>query len=115
MISTAAGRHALMTLDLQDQHVRIDPQHPVITLDRGQSNRLVISSPKISRLHARVEIRKGKFILIDQSTNGTYVYPEGREMLRLRRNEVMLDGEGYFSLGQAAAPDAPLAIHYQCT
>ncbi len=112
MVNTAARQRVLMTLDLQDQHVSIDHEHPAVTLGRDQSNRLVVDNPKVSRLHARVEVRKDKFILIDRSTNGTYVYPEGQEMLLLHRDEVTLDGEGFFSLGQAVNPDSPLAIRY---
>ena len=103
-----------MTLDFRDRHVSIDHEHPVATLGRDLVNRLVVEDPKVSRLHARVEIRKDKFILIDRSTNGTYVHPDGRKMFLVHRDEAALDGEGFFSLGQEVAPDSRLAIRYQC-
>ncbi len=102
----------LMTLDFEDRHVRVDPEHPTVTLGRDPSNHLVVDNPKVSRLHARVEIRKGKFILTDQSTNGTYVYPKEGKMSHLRRDEMPLGAEGYFSLGQAVRPDSSLAVHF---
>ena len=105
---------ASLTLAHQDQHVRIDPENPIVTLGRDQTNRLVIPNPKVSRLHARMEIRKGKFVLIDESTNGTYVYPEGHEMLYLRRDEVILEGKGFFSLGQAVRLESQEAVRYLC-
>jgi hypothetical protein len=36
----------------------------------------VIRGNLISRLHARIEINRNKFVLIDQSTNGTFVQAE---------------------------------------
>ncbi len=107
-------QQAFMTLDLEDRHVGIDHEHPVVTLGRDQSNRLIINHPKVSRLHARVEFRKNRFVLVDQSTNGTYVSIDGAEMQLLRRDEVTLAGEGYFSLGQVVAQESPLAIRYMC-
>jgi class 3 adenylate cyclase len=114
MVAPVSRQHTLMTLKLQRQHVSIDLENPIVTLGRNQTNRLVINNPEVSRLHARIEFRKDKFILIDQSTNGTYVYPVGHKMLYLRRDEVLLEGRGFFSLGQEVRPDSPVAVHYLC-
>ena len=84
----------------------------MVKLGRDQRNRIVVNHPRVSRLHARLELRKGKFILSDQSTNGTYVYQVDHKMVLLRQDEIILDGEGYISLGQAAAPDSDLAIYF---
>jgi predicted component of type VI protein secretion system len=52
-----------------------------------------------SREHARIECRRGKFILTDMSTNGTYVQtPEGPSYLR--REDLVLSGEGRIALGR---------------
>jgi hypothetical protein len=114
MVTPVSRQHTLMTLKLQRQHVSIDLENPIVTLGRNQTNRLVINNPEVSRLHARIEFRKDKFILIDQSTNGTYVYPGGHKMLYLRRDEVLLEDRGFFSLGQEVRPDSPVAVHYLC-
>jgi class 3 adenylate cyclase len=114
MVAPVSRQHSLMTLKLQRQHISIDLENPIVTLGRNQTNRLVINDPEVSRLHARIEFRKDKFILIDQSTNGTYVYPVGHKMLYLRRDEVLLEGRGFFSLGQEVRPDSPMAVHYMC-
>jgi class 3 adenylate cyclase len=114
MIAPVSKQHTLMTLKLHHQHISIDLENPIVTMGRNQTNRLVINDPEVSRLHARIEFRKEKFILIDQSTNGTYVYPVGHKMLFLRRDEVLLEGRGFFGLGQEVPPDSPMAIHYLC-
>jgi class 3 adenylate cyclase len=114
MVTPVSRQHTLMTLKLQRQHISIDLENAIVTLGRNPTNRLVINNPEVSRLHARIEFRKDKFILIDQSTNGTYVYPVGQKMLYLRRDEVLLEGRGFFSLGQEVRPDSPMAVHYMC-
>src|ERR1700741_2304013 len=43
------------------------------TLGRGQENDLVIKGNLVSRLHARIEAGKNRFMLVDQSTNGSFV------------------------------------------
>ena len=70
-----------------------------VILGRGQKADMIINDSMASREHARVECRRGKFILIDQSTNGTYVQTtEGPAYLR--REELQIDGEGKITLGR---------------
>lgn len=54
-----------------------------------------------SRLHSNIELRFGKFILADQSTNGTYVRFSDGSVQHITREEVILHGRGYISLGQS--------------
>lgn len=114
MAAPASIQHSLMTLKFQRQHISIDLENPIATLGRNETNRLVINNPEVSRLHARIEFRKDKFMMIDKSTNGTYIYPVGYKMLYLRRDEILLEGRGFFSLGQEVGPDSPMAVHYMC-
>jgi adenylate cyclase len=113
IVTTPAATDALMILDRDDQHISISHDHPMVTMGRDESNRIVINHPKVSRLHARIEIRKDKFILVDQSTNGTYIHPHDGQMILLRQDEIHLRGEGIISLGQKAAQGSPAAIFYQ--
>ena len=113
IVTTPASKDSLMILDLENNHLSISHDHPMVTMGRDDSNRLVIDDPKVSRLHARIEIRKDKFILVDQSTNGTYVYPQDAEMILLRRDEIPLTGEGRISLGKEATPVSKMILRYQ--
>lgn len=69
-------------------------------LGRGRNCDLVVNLSHISRKHARLEFRQGKFLLIDQSLNGTSVLMEDGEEVRLRREELPLAGSGTISLGK---------------
>jgi class 3 adenylate cyclase len=72
-------------------------------IGRDASCHIVLADRKASRVHARVEWRRDKFFLIDQSTNGTYVTFAGEDEVVLRREEVMLRNQGRISFGHSIA------------
>ncbi len=82
------------------------------TIGRADENDLVVKGNLISRLHARVEIKRNRFMLVDESTNGTFVQRDDGEEAYVRRDSTELTGSGVISLGRVAARGAPLAIEY---
>jgi adenylate cyclase len=54
-----------------------------------------------SRDHFHILHQRGKFIIMDKSTNGTYVKEDGADLIYLRREEMPLRGNGIISLGQS--------------
>jgi hypothetical protein len=101
-------------LTYRDQSIVVDDHHKAVNLGRAEENDLVVKGNLISRIHARIEMRRGKFILIDQSTNGTFLEnTQGQESF-VRRDSTELTGEGIIGLGRVAKPGTPLAIHFVC-
>ena len=100
-----------LILRCQDRAVAVDAEQTSVTLGRGEKNDLIVKGNLISRLHVRIELEKNKFLLYDQSTNGTFVYNDGKELF-LRRDDVQLTGKGYLGLGKAVTEDSPQAIHF---
>ena len=82
------------------------------TFGRDDSCSMTIDSKLISRNHATIEYRKGKFIFIDTSTNGTYIQTEEGRNIFLRREEVPLWGLGNISLGRVPEEDEENLIRY---
>lgn len=74
-----------------------------IVLGRDASCDIPVADRMASRQHARIERRRDKFFLIDQSTNGTFVLFAGESEIILRREEVMLRGEGRIALGRSVS------------
>ena len=88
---------------------------PTLVLGRDPGCDLVISDPKASRRHARIETRREKFVLIDQSVNGTYVRIAGEDEIVLRHEELILYAHGHFSLGHRAyGGDPGLLLEFAC-
>ena len=102
-----------LVLSFRDQRVEISDKRKGVTIGRADDNDLVVKGNLISRIHAKVELRRGKFILIDQSTNGTFLLNVQGEESFVRRDSTELRGEGTIGLGRAEEPGASLAIHYK--
>ena len=81
-------------------------------LGRDAGSDLVIADPKASRNHARIEKRRDKFFLADQSTNGTFVSFTGEAELSLRREETMLRGTGRITFGHSAAESSEETVEF---
>jgi len=103
-----------LVLTFRDQTVEVNDKRTNINMGRGDDNELVVKGNLISRVHAKIEKRRGKFMLIDQSTNGTFLQTVAGEETFVRRDSIELVSEGIIGLGRVAKAGTPLAIHYIC-
>ena len=92
----------------------VDEGRANITIGRAEENDLVVKGNLISRLHARVEFNRNKFMLIDQSTNGTFVLGKDGEEAFVRRDSMQIRGEGLIGLGKAPDSNSSQVIRYTC-
>jgi len=83
-------------------------------LGRAKDCDLMVKSDLSSRHHAQLVYRKGKFVLIDQSTNGTFVKTQGGKEVYVQGEETPLSGSGFISLGKAVTVDNEHLIYYSC-
>jgi adenylate cyclase len=97
-----------------NQVIELDGTRPVFTMGRHRDNDLSVDDILASRTHARIEYRRGRFVLLDQSTNGTYVFTKGHGNICIRRDELLLHGGGIICLGHPVKSDSPSAIHFEC-
>ena len=102
---------ALLSLFFAGRVVEMGPDHRRVTIGRVPGNDLVVEDGAVSREHAEVIRRKGSLFLVDRSTNGTHLRPEGGRARHLHREEAPLEGSGEFTLGR---PDGP-PIAYKVT
>jgi adenylate cyclase len=79
-------------------------------IGREPSTDLPLDLPFASRTHAYLEQRQQSFVLVDHSTNGTYVQTEDEQVTLVHRGEMRLWGEGWLSLGEQ--PTATNVVHF---
>lgn len=117
-IAPTAIREKVINTELRlrfgDKEQSFDRGSGTIAVGRGKDCEFSVNSKLASRQHARIEYRHGKFVLIDQSTNGTYVRTQDGKEVYLRREELPLWGSGVFSLGQALDKDERDLIYFLC-
>ncbi len=106
-------RASRLLLNFRDTTIEVSDRRKSINLGRADDNDLVIKGNLISRIHAKIEMRRGKFVLVDQSTNGTFLQSVQGQETFVRRDTTELDAEGTIGLGRAEAPGSKLAIYYK--
>lgn len=102
---------ARLELRFQDRLIQIDQNRSSLSIGRDEYNDLVVEGKRVSRTHACIEYRRGRFVLIDRSTNGTYLLSNGKPSI-IRRAEAPLHGTGLIGLSQKVTEDSPEAIRY---
>jgi adenylate cyclase len=103
-----------LRLRCDDRETLVDEHHSSITIGRAEDNDVVVKGNLISRLHARIEINRNKFVLIDQSTNGTFVQSADGEESFVRRDSLQIRGQGMIGLGRLPEHGSPQTIRYTC-
>ncbi len=109
----SADVEAQLSLRYRDKVIVMDHTSAPLMLGRGRQAHLRVDDANASRMHLRVEYSRGKFMIFDESVNGTYVLTPAGEVA-LRRNEShVLSGTGQISLGRKADENEN-AVHYEC-
>jgi adenylate cyclase len=83
------------------------------TFGRDADNTFAIMDPMASRRHAKIERRADHFVLVDQSSNGTYVTIGGSE-IRLRRQEMVLHSTGRIAFGHSTSDANAETVEFDC-
>lgn len=79
--------------------ILVEDQRPVLLIGREMGNDLVVSDPRASRQHARIELQQTGFVLIDESSNGTYVSINGASEYNVKSGAFSLEGSGQIGCG----------------
>jgi adenylate cyclase len=111
----AFDRSLVTALQLRyfDQEIQVSLDKTPFHIGRGDDKcQLVIDSTFASRDHLHIEYRRGKFVLVDHSTNGTYVQVADSPALFLRREELPLSGRGFISVGQPLGTAPELILEF---
>ena len=113
-MAASAKVQTRLTLELGERTIAFPPNKQVLVLGRENTCDIVIPEKTASRRHARIERRGAQYVLVDESTNGTYVAIEGDREVLLRRESVMLRGRGKLALGTSTDSAAELVL-FDCS
>ncbi|OGS80145.1 MAG: hypothetical protein A2Z94_01935 [Gallionellales bacterium GWA2_55_18] len=121
MLSTRIGTPAFrkspenideLTLSYRDRAIKINKERRSVVFGRGDTCDFVVQNSFASRQHARIELRFGKFFIVDQSTNGTYIRFGDGSVVRIAREEMILQGAGSISMGQSYAENPAELVEF---
>lgn len=107
-------RRPQLTLRYQGQSKELSAFASGFTLGRGSTCDMQVNDRHVSRVHARIEVRDEQFVLVDESTNGTYVRQPDGSIVRLKGRSLVLEGEGAIALGSQPSDDNEHLIRFSC-
>ena len=109
-----SARGMRLRLRFDDRELVVDERLSSVTIGRADENDVVVKGHLSSRLHARIVIGRSNFVLIDQSTNGTFVQSGDGEALFVSQDILHLKGEGMIGLGCLPEQGSQHTIHFAC-
>lgn len=110
--AAATLRNGILQLSSASGAITVNESNSVVDIGRAEETAMPVNNEHASRYHARIEWRQGQFLLTDQSTNGTYIRKDGRNPLFLRRDTMVLEGNGTIGVGILPELDPTAAIEF---
>lgn len=110
---SARPRPISLVLRRGERSYRFDGEQAVITIGRDLGNDVTVLSPKVSRRHCRIICRADSLVLVDLSTNGTFLVPGGGTEIAIRKGMSPLVGKGRIGFGHSCQVDAGQVFDYE--
>lgn len=110
-LSPGGKREKTLLLTVGGRDVTFSAKSESLTFGRMNCD-VVVPDTLASRQHAKIEDWRGKFMLVDQSTNGTYVIFDHGGETKLKRDDTELTESGYIGLGRAPTPENEHRIRF---
>ena len=102
-----------LVLRYHDRTLTMDGKSDPVVLGRAPQADLQVDDTKASRLHARIECMRDKFVIVDESANGTHLTTSLGEISLRRKEQHVLNGSGSISLGRRVDGNQEV-VHYEC-
>ena len=109
-----SARDMRLRLRIDDRELVVDEHPECITIGRAEENDVVVKGRLSSRLHAWIVIGRSNFVLIDKSTNGTFVRTGDGEEFFIRHDIRQLNGQGMIGFGCVPQRGSPHTLQFTC-
>ena len=103
-----AQQRSQLVLDWHDRRAVLAPGRSALSLGSLPDADLTVSRRYASRHHATIERRRQSWVLVDHSSNGSFVQTEDEQVTFVRRGEIRLWGEGWISLGELLTEESAI-------
>ncbi len=106
------GQHLYLTY--REHITEVSSRSNDLMLGRSKGSNIIVDADCVSRHHAKLVYRKGKFVVVDQSTNGSFIKNQGGQEVFIQNEEYPLSGSGFISLGKTVSVDNEHLIYFSC-
>ena len=109
------NQQAKLVLTYRGQEKLFTPGPRIFSLGRSSECDIVVNDRLSSRRHARFVYRRGKFVIVDHSTNGTFIKMNRQtEICLVEQEQLPLTGSGTIGLGTSTSKCEDNVIHFSC-
>jgi hypothetical protein len=105
--------HNRCRLKYRNHFLVLDAENSSVVLGRGSEADLVVNDDNASRIHLKIQYRNGKYVVTDESRNGTWIESAQGLFLLRRKETFILHGKGRISLGQLPN-EAKETVQFEC-
>ena len=91
----------------------VGPQRRKVTFGRDLEADFPVRNALVSRANAMIERRRQHVVLVDHSSNGSFVSFEGKPEIQVHHEELTLVGQGCIAFGQPRA-EAAQVVNFRC-
>ncbi len=102
-----------LSLSYRGERVSLDQDSDTFVIGRGEHADLRILDSNASRVHVHIESSRGRFLITDDSVNGTVLATPAGEVHLHKKETATLTGSGLISLGRDVE-DNPEIVTYTC-
>ena len=121
-VATLGGTSSPAPVSMPAQHrlvLRHDGEQIILSEDRKNFSLgraecdLVVRGSRVSRVHALIECRDNRFVIIDTSTNGTFIKIGAAPEATLHHQELVLHGKGFIGLASSIRDQETDCIEFE--
>lgn len=109
----ATSEMPTLALRYDDDELILDPDRTSVVLGRSPICDIKVNESLASRQHVRIELRRDKFFIVDQSTNGSYIRDSDGKEAFLRREQMPFAQDIELSLGRAFSEQPEHVVYCQ--
>jgi len=111
--SDAPACRGCLVLSHEGRRIELGEASGPVVVGRAPQADLVVDDGMVSRLHATIELRNGRFVLTDRSINGTYLVGADGASAFIRRDSRELHGSGILSFGRMPAASEARPVRFE--
>lgn len=104
---------ASITFSLAGAQFSFGSHQPVITIGRDLANDIAVNDPKASRQHCKIIYQGDGYVLVDVSTNGSYMMADNGKQRIVRKALLSLPLSGRISLGHPSSQGDSSALQFE--
>lgn len=113
-VSSRPALQSRIELSWLGAHTAFSQNQLPVFLGRDAQSQFLVEDPRVSRRHANIEYRAGKFYLEDISSYGTWVrFADTGAVIALRRQECLLMADGEIALGAPFEDDTVPTVGFK--